>query len=236
MKKVAFTLSEVMLVLSIIGVISAFTIPGLVTNIQDKVLVPQIKKDYSMVQQALKSYLADSESNMRELFQYGGNSADTLNKLSKYIAITKNCGHSTGCWDYDIKYNYPMNDGNGNFSSEAGSFGGSGYYATAILANGGRIAVNITGDATCSRTDSGYQKDAAGNFILDSNGNKIPTSWTFTRCGEIYFDVNGTTGPNQYGIDVFMLTVGPDKAYSAGNFWGSIDNVMKTGKVSYYNY
>ena len=44
MKKLAFTLSEVLLTLSIIGVVSAMTVPSLMTSIEDRELQAQAKK------------------------------------------------------------------------------------------------------------------------------------------------------------------------------------------------
>lgn len=51
MKK-AFTLSEVMLVLSVIGVIAALTIPGIIQSTNDKQTVAKLKKTYSVLSQA----------------------------------------------------------------------------------------------------------------------------------------------------------------------------------------
>lgn len=63
MKKfVAFTLAEVLITLSIIGVVAALTMPSLVAKYQKNLWVNQLKKSYSMTSQALKKIMADEET------------------------------------------------------------------------------------------------------------------------------------------------------------------------------
>ncbi len=58
MKKFAFTLSEVLLTLSIIGVVSAMTVPSLMTSIEDRELQAQAKKAYNTLQNAVSMQYA----------------------------------------------------------------------------------------------------------------------------------------------------------------------------------
>lgn len=53
MKKFGFTLSEVLLTLSIIGVVSAMTVPSLMTSVEDRELSAQAKKAYNTLQSAV---------------------------------------------------------------------------------------------------------------------------------------------------------------------------------------
>lgn len=61
-KLIAFTLAEVLITLSIIGVVAAMTIPTLVAKYQKNLWVNQLKKSYSMTSQALKKMMADEET------------------------------------------------------------------------------------------------------------------------------------------------------------------------------
>ena len=54
MKHKAFTLAEVLITLGIIGVVAAFTIPGLISRYQEKEMVNRWVKFYSLLQQAVK--------------------------------------------------------------------------------------------------------------------------------------------------------------------------------------
>ena len=56
----AFTLAEVLITLGIIGVVAAMTIPTLIQNQQNKVLQTQLKRTYSILNQAFKLYQADN--------------------------------------------------------------------------------------------------------------------------------------------------------------------------------
>lgn len=60
MKK-AFTLSEVLITLGIIGIISALTIPTLINNYQKKVAITAAKKAYSTLSQAYTLVLNNNE-------------------------------------------------------------------------------------------------------------------------------------------------------------------------------
>ena len=52
MKK-AFTLAEVLITLGIIGIVAAMTLPTVINNIQDKQFLTMLKKQYSIINQAL---------------------------------------------------------------------------------------------------------------------------------------------------------------------------------------
>src|SRR5574344_1580037 len=55
-----FTLAEVLIVLGIIGIVALLTIPQLISNYQKAATVSQLKKTYSMLNQALKASIADN--------------------------------------------------------------------------------------------------------------------------------------------------------------------------------
>ena len=52
LKKAAFTLAEVLITLGIIGVVAAMTLPSLIQNYHEKQRVNQLKKAYSVIQNA----------------------------------------------------------------------------------------------------------------------------------------------------------------------------------------
>ena len=51
--KVAFTLAEVLITLGIIGVVAAITLPTLIANYKNKVLLNQAKNSYSIISNAM---------------------------------------------------------------------------------------------------------------------------------------------------------------------------------------
>ena len=67
-KASAFTLAEVLITLSIIGVVAAMTIPTLVANYQKKETVTALKKAYSQLSQAVK--MSELENGDKEYWNY----------------------------------------------------------------------------------------------------------------------------------------------------------------------
>lgn len=57
--KRGFNLSEVLITLGIVGIISAITLPTLIKNYQKTILVAQLKTTYTIVQQGFRKMLAD---------------------------------------------------------------------------------------------------------------------------------------------------------------------------------
>ena len=53
-RKIAFSLSEVLIALAIIGVVAAITMPMLIKNYQKKVFVAKLQKTYSELNNAYK--------------------------------------------------------------------------------------------------------------------------------------------------------------------------------------
>ena len=103
--KVAFTLAEVLITLGIIGVVAAMTLPSLVANYQKKQVVTQLKREYTVISNALQSARAehgdpeDWELGEDNDIQAASDFADTY--LLPYLQVIKKCGTSTsGECDY----------------------------------------------------------------------------------------------------------------------------------------
>lgn len=98
MKKYAFTLAEVLITLSIIGIVAAMTLPSLVNKVKYKELETALNKNYSILQQALQRAQIDTGEVIRPAnYQNTGGSARAPIKqlLLKYIIKAKDCGTGT---------------------------------------------------------------------------------------------------------------------------------------------
>ena len=112
MRKTGFTLAEVLLTLTIIGVVAAMTVPNLMGAVEDKELAAQAKKAYNTLQNAISmkyslTRLTPGDVAENQLFSslLAGDQAPTL----KYIersgnivqtpdgAIMRTTGGSTSC-------------------------------------------------------------------------------------------------------------------------------------------
>ncbi len=96
MKKVGFTLAEVLITLAIIGVVAALTIPSVVRNYQKTQTVTQLKKTYAAL--ANTTNLAIAEQGPMTGWEIGqASSGDDAEKfvdtyMIPYLKILKNCG------------------------------------------------------------------------------------------------------------------------------------------------
>lgn len=78
MHRKGFTLAEILITLGIIGVVSAITIPTLISNYQKRQTVTRLKKVYSIVNQAIK--LSEEEFGSIESWDTDLNSIEFFNK------------------------------------------------------------------------------------------------------------------------------------------------------------
>lgn len=70
----AFTLSEILVTLAIIGIVISMTMGVVVGNSQKQQMITQLKKSYSTVQQALK--LSEVQNGIPQNWVYGANETD----------------------------------------------------------------------------------------------------------------------------------------------------------------
>lgn len=103
-KSMAFTLSEILLVLSVIGVVSALTIPTLIQKVSDDQYKTAWKKAYTDVSAVSMRIAVDNGGSLAGVF--GTNSSDEnifQNTFSQYFVTLNKCVDGTptgtnGCW------------------------------------------------------------------------------------------------------------------------------------------
>ena len=103
LKKAAFTLAEVLITLGIIGVVAALTLPSLIQNYHEKQRVTQLKKAYSVMQNAFlmaqeeygdvtdwgltETYIGKDDDGNNILDETG--TENVMNILMKYVEKSK---------------------------------------------------------------------------------------------------------------------------------------------------
>lgn len=180
-KHFGFTLAEVLITLGIIGIVSAMTIPNLVTKISKKQVETHIKANYSIIKQALRYAEADGLSYNMAIKD--GDDASLKNwfetYLSPYLKTQQICYNQQGCWHKagivkSLTGNAPRYENNNGIG---------GNIITFRIANGSMF--NIDGNTA---------SDMA-SFGLDTTSDGM----TF------YFDANGEKKPNQIGKDIYIM-------------------------------
>lgn len=157
--KFGFTLAEVLITLGIIGVVSAITIPTLMSKYREKQTVARLTETYSILSQAIRSVQDDEgtpdEWNLSGNYYQKDDSEVIAQKLLPAMKVALDCGTAPNdsCF-YSGAYKYL--NGNG-----AGRYGGDKIYKI-VLMNGTSMAIAHWSDS--ERID----------FYVDTNGNRPP--------------------------------------------------------------
>ncbi len=210
-----FTLAEVLITLGIIGVVAALTIPTLLANYKEKVLVTSAKKLYNQTFNAVNKYNAENGTVGDYSYFWISNTGvtgGTLMALAKELNAVKVCPRRADLDDcggeYTIKQYKKMNDGHGK-TRQFGDWNRN----RMVLADGSLVSVLSEVQAgSCTHSYFSNDTDENGNYIPDSSS---PTGFkgrmnSNSNCGFIIFDTNGLKGPNQIGKDVFQYGFYPD--------------------------
>lgn len=165
--KQAFTLSEVLITLGIIGVVAAITIPMLISKYVEKRTVNQLKATQSILAQAIR--LSEDEygdaSTWAEGYWTSQGAKDIAEKLKPSLKIAVDCGVSDSK-NLCIKKTYYRKNGEKhdiNYATDTR------YYKIVIL-NGTAI--------WWKSTDENERKGGTYiEFFIDTNGTNLPNTW-----------------------------------------------------------
>lgn len=186
-----FTLAEVLIVLLVIGVVAALTIPMLMKNYQKTQYVSAFNKTYSVLNDVYNMVTVENGS-MANALSTTSTLDDIANVFIAKMKIAKNCGTGSaakadaGCFPNKT---YKMLNSTSTLST---NFATDSDYSTFMTSDGISFAIRASGtDKTCntSKTNS-----------VD------PTSHLLNVCSTIYVDVNGPNqGPTEVGRDLFLF-------------------------------
>ncbi len=180
-KVYAFTLAETLIVIGIIGVVAALTLPNLNHATGDKETVTRLMKAYSMLNEANDRAIANygTLSEWKSNEQCENNfSVCWMKRIGEFLKITKSC-------------NEIDEDDDDNYSSCDSLRGGiDSYYNFMYQLPDGMVITNGSSFPNCDDNDAGlYRTDdfCINTFLIDVNGpNK---------------------GKNQVGQDIFAFTL-----------------------------
>lgn len=198
----AFTLSEVLITLGIIGVVASMTLPAIIQKFQEEQLVTGFKKTYSSLENAYMlvinehgnynswsrlapeyerdeqgNIIKDQHGNAHDITRYL-NAENIFQKFKPYIKILKECkSNESGCFPDKISYYFKK------------------------------------GESNLVNAQFGIRK-----FAVLADG----TSIGFLSSGAIYFDVNGLKKPNVVGKDIFQVQLGEKGIETYDNRQGDV--------------
>ncbi len=189
MKKfTAFTLSEVLVTVGIIGVISALTVPALVRNYQEEAQAVQLRKVFSEIESAIDMLITEEgKTSLASTSIARDNGVDNFIKTHLKTIKTCDSSNTNECFANE---NYLPISGNG---SKTFTCSGNSY----ILANSAAICASKT-----------FLVDIDGSL----NGEKLENASRQVKGVniELYIDINGSKEPNIGGRDMFHVFIQPD--------------------------
>lgn len=187
MKKKGFTLTEILLSVLIIGVISSITIPTVAKNYKFRTYAKKLAVVKADVETAFSSMIATegvndlSETTFGRFYNSSAlnpNKTAALNQFRRYFKVEE-VGSINDFYNNNPEFAFPFN-----------------------LISGEMIAVADTGS---------FRLKNGAFLIYESDSDNI------SSIGKMYIDVNGSSTPNTIGRDIFVFRVGNDGIlYPAG--------------------
>ncbi len=181
----AFTLAEAIIVIAIIGVVAAITLPTLISDFSNKIYDAREKNISSKVSQAVLTMKA-----MSDLGTIYESTDDFVDELEKHLKIIKRCdaSHLTECWPSKKVINsanktvevlnYKTGDKLQVFSSNSDVVG-------LVLGDGAPIILAYT-PTPIDMTDSIDKALSVIDFVMDVNGAAGPNS---EKTGDDVYDI-----------------------------------------------
>lgn len=209
-KNLAFTLAETLIVMGIIGVVAALTIPSLTNSTNNKDVVAKVRKAHTNLEDAFGRMVGT----YGEMDEWGALDTNTFSKrLIGSMKLTKSCGaNETGnCFgDNTILFGSAGSQTMGDAEKNTTLY-------KVIKADG--VSLGFTVDnTTCTA------KAADSNVVQDLK----------EICGVALIDVDGPNkGKNKHGQDLFEFYITKKGIYPVGTVddtkFKYVDNCIKTG-------
>lgn len=178
-KRKGFSLAEILLTITVIGIIASTTIPSLITSVQDTQFKALWKKTFNRLAAATEAIKEDNGGTMLNVTTNNGvyGQLGFATVYSKYMKYLKMCD-TWGCTSIPWHQSYEWSDMSG-VPLANGGWHNSGL----ILVDGSYIRIHGWGGATAD----------------ECSGNNLGVE----TCAEIMLDTNGHRGPNMVGKDIF---------------------------------
>ena len=200
LKKKAFTLSEALITIGIIGVVASLTLPDIKQGVDAKSNMAALQKTYSTLQQATNMAISEHENPI--YWDMKDDSTPSINKVysyyKPYFKMMRECPNEPGCWGYPTRYLNKTIYWSGHNTD---------WYQYAFTFTDG-VSVLI---------DIYPANQLQENFGLNVNYD----------AAVFFVDVNSERNPNTIGKDIFAFAVTERGMVPAG--MNNTDNCKKNG-------
>ena len=188
-RKAAFTMAEVLITLSIIGIVAAMTLPSLIGKYQKKVTVTRLKRIYTVLSQAVQRSIADNGDPSgwnTESYYWSEGSQANLQKILETFSST-----------YIVPYLAKIN------RIEYASFKDLGYKQVIIPNETSTRYLDMRGQIIILNDGSIIQLRMSTSGNLGTEENRVEKYIDIM----IIADINGFRGPNILGKDFFLFQI-----------------------------
>jgi len=161
-----FTLAEVLLTLTVIGVVAALTIAPLIQSVKEADMRVRWKKAYSVIEQATRKLLVNDVAGSFQ--NYFTSDVDLRDKYATYLIYTKICNSGVvngNCWA-NVKYLDGTSPPQSWFDS-----------ASLISPDGSFIQFQMNSSQDCNKTSWWGGLPKCGVILVDVNGLKGPNTF-----------------------------------------------------------
>lgn len=209
----AFTMAEILLSLTIIGVVAAITLPSLTGNINERTWATQKKALYARMSQAIP--LLDSINTYDDAESFIAGALNTVTKINNVCsqANLEDCGISTSMFarladgttstfpetwsDLGIDHQFSYDSAAASSDSDVPSNANKAQVAAFETGNGESIVLFYNPDCTPDQEESPSSIEGTGSGID-----------MFSHiCMNMIYDLNSNKGPNSVGKDIGFMTV-----------------------------
>ncbi len=203
MNKHAFTLSETLITLGIIGVVASMTLPSVINKYQEKVTITKLKKIYSILSQcyltSVQKYGTPDEwgitgrdagsSDENEDSYTAQNAIFIRDRLFENVKKIRDCNNAKDQKACGMSDKYYRIDG----------------------------AVNNEIGGSTAKTSSAFMVDGSSVMIIANPAGEYRGPGVLSKTyAIIYIDLNGVNFPNMYGKDLFMFYLTKQNIIPAG--------------------
>ncbi len=219
----SFTMAEILLSLTIIGVVAAITLPSLTGNINERTWDTQRKALYNRLSQALKmlpslngygTYTYTTSNNNVSVTADTAAMAFVTEGLSKVLKLDQICDNTNlAKCGLPLTYSKPYNTtSRSNFPTDISTWNlyytdrrdNPWYYintkaAGFVTKNGESVAVFY--NPFCTSKDTFFPSHTEEYYVT----RKFHYAWPY-MCVNFIYDLNGKKGPNRAGLDIGAIT------------------------------
>lgn len=186
----SFTIAEILITLSIIGIVASLTIPSMMAEYQKQVYLTRLQKFYSQFQQGIKLYMSEQGCQTvgcTDLFKDGMDADIFLRDIPKIFKVQKICLYN----DFNNTSEYNCDSSKAKYMGQLGSPQSkqNGYfeYSDSYITLDGFL-IGLWYDVTSCKLKNAY----------------LSTEY----CSLVYVDINGEQKPNIMGRDFFSFVLG----------------------------